>query len=147
MRSGDEAITRWQYFADSNQAVIRVPVTDAPGHRGERYWGHSAGWIAASPGCADWADEASNSARYRQVNKADVAAILAHIDRQPGGVFRERWRFWDNQAHRWSMSEARQRTAKLEADIADMDIYDTWGRYRADRDELSRLRAFTDQQP
>ena len=65
VRSGDEAITRWQYFADSNQAVIRVPITDDPGRRGERYWGHSAGWIAASPGCADWADEATNS-RYRQ---------------------------------------------------------------------------------
>ena len=35
---------------------------------------------------------------------------------------------------------------KLAAKVGDIEMYDTWGGYRADCDELSRLQAFTGQQ-
>jgi hypothetical protein len=147
MRRKDEAITHWRYFADNNQVLIRVPVTDGIEGRGERYWGHSAGWMTTSPCCADWADETRNSPRYRPVNEAEVAPILEHIDQQPGGVFWDFWRFWDDLADRWSTAQARERVAKLKDAIADTNNYWTWYEYRADRDEMSRLQAFIDQKP
>ena len=44
------------------------------------------------------------------------------------------------------MSRVHRRLAKLEADVADTVMFDTWGGYRAECDELARLRAYIDGQ-
>lgn len=139
----EEVVDRWLYFADANQALIRVLI--ANDRYGERYWGRNAGWLPSGPGSVSWAYHAGFYPHYQRVNEADIASIQEHIDHQSGGAFRDRWRFWGDQGYRWSLSDASQRVAKLELAISDPTMYWSWQEYRSDCEELERLRSFIGQ--
>ena len=137
----------WLYFSDRDQALIRIPVTDGVEGRGERYWGRSGGWMATDRYCDDWADQIRDtvSYQYRLVDETEVPAICQRIDAQQGGVFRDRWRFWDDQADSWAVNDAFRRAAELEGNLANAQDLDLSGyEIQEDEDELSRLRVFID---
>jgi hypothetical protein len=136
---------KWLYLSDRNQAMIRIPVTDGNEGPGQRYGGHRAGWTARDQYCGDWVEDVKDTVgwQYRRVGEAEVAAICEKIDNQQGGVFRQMWRFWLDQAGSWSMDKARNRTAELESNLAnayalDLALYEI----QADSAELERLKAF-----
>jgi hypothetical protein len=142
-RSSDRE-RRFSYFADGNQALIRVPATgegDLADWPGERNWGRGE-WFARSPGCGNWVDQLAIPGRYQQVSAEEVPAIADHIDTMPGGAFRDRWRFWEDQAHQWTLERARKRAAKLDAEVGPDSSHWTVREYFDDVRELERLRAF-----
>jgi hypothetical protein len=133
---------QWIYFADGNEAIIRVPATgeaDLKDRPGERYWGRGK-WFARDAYCGNWTDELAG--RYRPVGADEVPAIAERIDIMVGGTFRDRWRFWDDQAHRWTLERARKRAAKLAAEVGPDSSHWTMQEYFEDVHELERLQAF-----
>jgi hypothetical protein len=76
------------------------------------------------------------------VSADEVPAIADHIDRMPGGTFRDRWRYWPDQAHLWTIERARERAAKLAAETGPDSSHWTVMEYNDDVHELERLRAF-----
>lgn len=136
-----ESAEDWQYFAAANGSLIRLPASEEPPRRGQRYWGDRAGWIAADPACRDWADAARDGRRYRPVDEETARSIQSYLDDRPGGVFR-RGMFWFDQAHLWSENHVLKRISDLEAATADIVMYWTWQEYQSDVDELARLRTF-----
>ena len=71
-----------------------------------------------------------------------MPAIVEHIDTMVGGTFRDRWRFWEDQAHRWTLERARTRAAKLEAEVGPDSSHWTMQDYFDDVHELERLHTF-----
>ncbi|MBX7431031.1 hypothetical protein JDV09_02720 [Mycobacterium sp. Y57] len=140
-RPGAPAISDWRYFTAVDGALIRIPASEDPPRRGQRYWGTRAGWMAGSPGCLDWADMVTDGRGYRPVDKEQARSIRNHLDDRPGGVFRCGL-FWFDQAHRWTVPQALERIAELEAATNDIVMYWTWQEYQCDREELVRLRTF-----
>lgn len=139
---------KWHYFADRNQALIRIPVTDGIEGPAERYWGHRGGWMSRDQYCGDWAEDVKDTVRYQyeQVGQGQVAAICEKINNQQGGVFRDPWRFWNDQAGSWSVDQARKRVAELELNSADAYELDlSFTEIHADIEELARLKTFIDE--
>lgn len=144
------------YFADRNQALIRVPaigeveLMNRPGqrywgrtYRDQKYWGRGR-WSARSPGCGNWTDDLAIPGLYTPIRADEVGAIKRHIDTMPGGASRDRWRYWPDQADHWTVERACERAAKLAEEMAQLDMYWTFYEYRDDADELERLQAFPD---
>ena len=129
----------WTYFADSNQALILVPAPPAKKKPAQRYWGKGE-WLSRDKFCGDWSEDLDRG--YRQINPEEVPEIAAHIDAMPGGVFRDRSRFWEDQAHRWSIELARSRADELDADTGPNSSHWTVQSYFNDVHELERLRVF-----
>lgn len=66
-----------------------------------------------------------------------MASIQQDLDTRPGGVFRSGYFYGDQ----WSVQQAEDRAAQLEAQTDDIVMYWTWQEYQADLDELARLRS------
>lgn len=130
---------QWTYFANSNQALIRVPAPPAQKKPAQRYFGEGK-WRSRDKLCGDWSEDLEWG--YRQINPEEVPEIAAHIDAMPGGVFRTTSRFWEDQAHRWSIERARSRADKLDADTGPNSSHWTVRNYFDDVNELERLRVF-----
>jgi hypothetical protein len=108
----------WISFADGNQALIRVPATgdaDLRVRPAERYHGRRHGWVGPYRG---WTlhDQVTNAGRYDPVDPAQVPDIQRNIDAMEPDPYRDRSRFWPDQAHLWTDERARRRAARLEAE-------------------------------
>lgn len=124
----------WQHY--TGRGLVRVATAGGP--RMERYWGARAGWLPIIPACIDWSDDPQNEMWYRPVDDALAASIQQDLDTRPGGVFRSGYFYGDQ----WSVQQAEDRAAQLEAQTDDIVMYWTWQEYQADLDELARLRTF-----
>jgi hypothetical protein len=138
---------QWSYLADGNQALIRVD-SDAPIHSrefgaatAERYHGRRHGWVGPYKG---WTlhDKVTNAGRYDPVDAAQVPDIQRHVDAMEGDPYRDRWRFWPDQAHLWTDERVRRRAARLDAETGPDSSHWTVQEYFDDVHELERLRAF-----
>jgi hypothetical protein len=132
----------WAYFADGDEALIRIPATgqdDLTARPGQRYWGRGK-WFARDRLCGNWTDELTG--RYRPVSADEVPAIIDHINTMPASAFRDSWRFWEDEAHLWTPERAHRRAAKLAADVGPDSSHWTMQEHFDDVRELERLRAF-----
>jgi hypothetical protein len=135
----------WISFADGNQALIRVPATgdaDLRVRPAERYHGRRHGWVGPYRG---WTlhDQVTNAGRYDPVDPAQVPDIQRNIDAMEPDPYRDRSRFWPDQAHLWTDERARRRAARLEAETGPDSSHWTVQSYFDDVHELERLRGFT----
>jgi hypothetical protein len=133
----------WIYFADGNQAIIRLPASgegDVKDRPGERYWG-PGGWSTHGANNGIWTAELARG-DYRQVSAVEVPAIIEYLDTIPGTAYRDQWRFWPDQAHRWTIERARTRAARLDAETGPDSDHWTVQSYFDDVHELERLQEF-----